>query len=593
VDFRLLGPLEVSEDDRPLELGGAKQRALLAVLLLNGGEAVSADRLIDALWRDEAPASALNSVHIYVSQLRKALGDGRLVTERRGYRLLLEPEQLDVERFERLVAQGRELRAQGDAERASETLRSALSLWRGPALADFTYEPFAQTEIARLEELRLAALEERIDADLALGRDVELVPELEALVRDHPLRERLRGQLMLALYRSGRQAQALDVYRDGRRLLSDQLGLEPSPALRELEHRILNQDPALEVPKRLRLRARSRGPLLVVAGAAAALLAAIGAVVYAETREGAPGLASVAPNSVGLIDPKTNKIVAQVPVGGRPVAIATGLGAVWVANSTDQTVLRIDPETRRVTKTTGLAIDVSDLAVGAGAVWVAGGNDSVVVRLDRAGEIHAIIDLPTLELFGANPVFAVAAHGDSAWAAAGGGLYRIDPRTDRLRKPIQIVVDSTPPVGAAATSSAVWTVVSHPPTVVKILIGLASATTTLRLGEFLSGGIAADRSGVWVVDDNPATLWRIDERTSRVAGSVRVGRGAWDVSVGEEAVWTADSEAGTVSRIDPRTQRVVTSVRVGGHPLSVAVGYDAVWVGVGATSPFTLNTPSP
>jgi YVTN family beta-propeller protein len=321
------------------------------------------------------------------------------------------------------------------------------------------------------------------------------------------------------------------------------------------------------------------------------LLAAIGTVVYSQTRTGTPGLASVAPNAVGVIDPTTNRIVAQVPIGGEPAAIATGLGAVWVVNSEDGTVLRIDPETRRVTKTTGLAVDVADIAVGAGAVWVAGGNDSVVVRLDRTGAIHATIDLPTLELFGANPVFAVTAHGRLAWAAAGGGLYRIDPLTDRLSKPIQIISDSTPPVGAAATSNAVWAVVSHPPVVVRILTGVGSATSTLQLGEFLSGGIAADRSSVWVADSG--VVWRIDQGTRRVAGSVQIDGGVWDVSVGQGAVWTADTEAGTVSRIDPNAEHVVSSVRVGGHPTSVATGYGAVWVGVARKPPFASSGQGP
>src|SRR5215212_3724340 len=200
MEFRILGPFEVSERGQPREIGAGKQRALLALLLLRAGEVVSTDHLIDALWNERPPASAVNSVHIYVSQLRKAL-DGRLETRGRGYRLALEPEQLDLGRFERMLGEGRALLAAGEPERAAEALRSALALWRGPPLSDFASEPFAQSEIGRgrLEELRLAALEERIEADLALGRHVEFVSELEALVRERPLRERLRAQLMLAL----------------------------------------------------------------------------------------------------------------------------------------------------------------------------------------------------------------------------------------------------------------------------------------------------------------------------------------------------------------------------------------------------------
>ena len=242
MEFRLLGPLEVAEHDRSLVLGGIKPRSLLALLLLHANQVLSADRLIDELWGDEPPATAAKSIQVHVSKLRKVLGDGRLTTRDPGYVLNVDPEELDLARFERLLV---EARGAGPETRA-EKLRQALTLWRGPPLADLAYQPFAQTEIARLEELRLAALEQRIEADLATGRHTELVSELEALAAEHPLRERLRYQLMLALYRSARQAEALEAYRAARRELSDQLGLEPGEELRQLEQAILRHDPALD-----------------------------------------------------------------------------------------------------------------------------------------------------------------------------------------------------------------------------------------------------------------------------------------------------------------------------------------------------------
>jgi DNA-binding SARP family transcriptional activator len=250
LDFRLLGPLEVVDEGRPLALGGAKQRALLAVLLLRRNEVVSVDRLIDELWGEEPPPTAAKVVQVYVSQLRKALArDSRVpVIETRspGYVIRVEAGHLDAERFERLLAGARRARSAGDPEGASRLLSEALALWRGQALADFAYEPFAQATIARLEELRLVALEERIEADLGAGRHPELVGELETLVAEHPLREGLRGQLMLALYRSGRQAEALEAYQQARRALVEELGIDPSPSLQELEKAILRQDPVLE-----------------------------------------------------------------------------------------------------------------------------------------------------------------------------------------------------------------------------------------------------------------------------------------------------------------------------------------------------------
>lgn len=245
MEFRVLGPLEVLDGDCVLPVRGGRRRALLALLLMHANEVVPVDRLIDELWGERAPPTAVKIVQVYVSDLRKALGGSVLVTRAPGYVLRAEAEQVDARRFERLLGQARSLLARGAAEDASQTLRAALALWRGPALVDFSFESFAQPEIARLEDLRLAALEERIEADLQLGRQTDLVPELETLAVRFPLRERLRAQLMLALYRSGRQGEALHVYQDTRRTLVEELGIEPGQALQQLERRILRQDESL------------------------------------------------------------------------------------------------------------------------------------------------------------------------------------------------------------------------------------------------------------------------------------------------------------------------------------------------------------
>ena len=246
MEFRILGPLEVARDGEPLALGAVQQRALLAVLVLHRGEVVSTDRLVDELWGERAPATAAKTVQVYVSHLRKALGAGVIVTQGRGYRLAVAPGQVDAVRFEALGGEGRRALAGGDAARARERLCSALGLWRGEPLADFAYEPFAQAEIERLREARLAALEDRIEADLALGADGELIGEIESLIAANPLAERLRGQLMLALYRAGRQADALAAYRQTSELLREELGLEPGRALQELERAILEHDASLD-----------------------------------------------------------------------------------------------------------------------------------------------------------------------------------------------------------------------------------------------------------------------------------------------------------------------------------------------------------
>jgi predicted ATPase/DNA-binding SARP family transcriptional activator len=248
IEFRILGALEAVDQDGPVALGGPQQRALLAVLLLHRDQPVSSDRLLDALWGEQPPPSAVTVVHGHVSNLRKVLGAGLLVTRGRGYVLQTQPRQIDVDCFRSLVAEGRRALGEGDAGTAAARLREALGLWRGPPLADFAYEPFAQSEIARLNEARLVALGARIDADLALGRETQLVGELEALTIDQPTRERFAGQLMLALYRCGRQADALGVYQRTRTYLSEELGLEPGPALRTLQSEILAQARSLQAP---------------------------------------------------------------------------------------------------------------------------------------------------------------------------------------------------------------------------------------------------------------------------------------------------------------------------------------------------------
>src|SRR4051812_8099864 len=295
MEFRILGPLEVLEEGRPFALGGAKQRALLAVLLLRANEVVSRGRLIDELWGGEPPDTAHTALQVHVSQLRKLLGRDTIVTQTPGYLIRVSDGELDLHRFEQLVAAAR---AEEPAQ-AARLLREGLALWRGAPLAELG-DSFAPAERARLEEQRLAGLEQRIEAELALGRHAELVPELEGLVREHRLRERLRGQLMLALYRCGRQADALDVYRSGRRLL-DELGLEPDDELQRLEKAILNHDPSLNPP--------------VVPGAGRPSLPR-------RRRASSRTQPAVPPDSVAVIDLERSRVVGHVLVGRRPVALA-------------------------------------------------------------------------------------------------------------------------------------------------------------------------------------------------------------------------------------------------------------------------------
>jgi DNA-binding SARP family transcriptional activator len=247
--FRVLGPVEVVLDGGPVALGAPKQRGLLALLLVNRRRVVTADQLIDGLWGEEPPSSALQSLQVYVHGLRRVLGSERIETAGRGYRAVVTEEELDLDRFERMLERGRAELDTGRVEDAADDLREALAVWRGPAVANVPEETRRAAEAEPLEELRLTALELRYDAELACGRHDGVVAELEALTAEHPYRERFLQQQMLALYRCGRQADALDVYREARRVLADELGLEPSPALQELELAILRQEPDLAAPE--------------------------------------------------------------------------------------------------------------------------------------------------------------------------------------------------------------------------------------------------------------------------------------------------------------------------------------------------------
>jgi predicted ATPase/DNA-binding SARP family transcriptional activator len=272
MDFRVLGPVQVVAASGAVELASGRQVALLCRLLIAGDEVVSRDRLIDALWGERPPATAANALQVLVHALRRRLGPERIAREGPGYRVCLEPGELDLERFALLAERGRSELTRGDADGAASSFREALELWRGPAYEDVRYEAFAQAEVARLEELRLVALEDRIEADLALGRHRDLVSELEALVSEHAIRERLCGQLMLALYRSDRQAAALESFQRARRAMRDELGLEPGPALQELQQAILRHDPALAVePSELRARRHLPAPETPLVGRAAEL----------------------------------------------------------------------------------------------------------------------------------------------------------------------------------------------------------------------------------------------------------------------------------------------------------------------------------
>ena len=614
MDFRILGPLEVLDKGRVLDVGGGKQRSVLALLLVHANEVVSSDRLIDELWPNEPPPTAAKIVQVHVSRLRKTLdgaGERILLTRGHGYELRVATDQLDVGRFQTLLDEGRAAIAAGEPENAAEKLRRALDLWRGPPLADFSYDSFAQEEIARLEELRLAAIEERIEADLAVGRHNAVVQELEQLVARHPLRERLRGQLMLALYRSGRQAEALEVYREGRRTLADQLGLEPSPALQQLERAILAHDQAVQSPARRTAHDRvgRKAGLLIAAGASIVLAAAISVAVIELTGNSDAGLASVAPNSVGVIDPDTNRIVGRIPVGA-PTRIAFGHSGVWVVSAEDETVTRIDPKTRTVLRTLPVGGPPVDVVVGDEAVWLLvsspkalGGGPVRVARIDP--DLNDVTPIPIGASglgFGSGPVQSLAAGDSAVWVESPFEqlrLSRIDTATARVAT---FAVGgpsfgfNTGTAGGVAGASgiavdggAVW--VANDAGILRVNAASKAVSKTIGLGVVVPTAMAVGEDAIWVVARpgfrccpaetvGTATLTRIDPVTSSVEATIPIGGYPSAVAVGEGSVWVADPRSRSVVRVDPKTNGM-KRIRVGARPQGIAVGDGLVWISVG------------
>jgi len=547
MEFRILGPLEVADDGRLLALGGTKQRALLALLLLRANEVVSRDRLIDELWGGSPPDSGKTALQVHVSQLRKALGREVILTRPPGYLIRVGDGELDLHRFEQLVAAAR---AEEPVESA-RLLREGLALWRGAPLAELG-DSFAAAERA-LEEQRLAALEQRIDADLALSRHAELIPELEGLVRGQPLRERLRGQLMLALYRSGRQADALEVYRSGRRLLDEQLGLKPADELQRLERDILNHDPSLESP----------------------------VVPAATQRRQAPSRAEAAvpPDSVALIDPQLSQVVDYVLVGRRPVALAIGHGSVWVANTDDGTVSRIDPDRREVIRTIGIGAPAIDLAVATDAVWVANGSDGTVSRIDpRADTVVETVDLRGSSELVWNTTFAVDADDESVWVAGGRHhVLRIDPATN---EPSAIIDVGHVPIALTLGEEALW-VVTTAERALRIEPHTNTATTEVPIG--FPVALTAGRQAVWVSDWR-GQIWRINPDTGAVTQTTPVGGALVGLCVTDEAVFAANNADGTVVQIDPQDGRVVRVIPISHAPTDVASWDGALWVSIQSES---------
>jgi DNA-binding SARP family transcriptional activator len=613
-EFLLLGPLEVRRGGEALALGGGKLRALLALLLLNANEVVSRDRLIEGVWGESQPSTINAVLNVYLSKLRKLLGSSdsgaALLTRPHGYLLRLDPVRLDLHRFESLMREGREALDGGRFEAAAASLAEALVLWRGPPLADLEDAPFAAAAAAHLDELRFCALQSRIDADLALGRHLELVPELEALVAEHPLRERSRAHLMVALYRTGRQSEALQVYRDARRLLAEELGIDPGPELQSLERAILVQDPALGPPSggraadepapghrpagaRLFMLARPpapvRRPLLVGAlvGIAAVGIAIAVPIIASNdggggprSREAVGGAVFATGNDVAVVQPETSKVVARVPVGSNPTLIRDGDGSVWVANQDDHTVTQIDLESKRAVRTYGVGFRPDDLAAGVGTVWAFDKEDGVLVKL-ASGYISGRFEGSDFVRFD-----RIAVDEQAVWLSGGKRLIRVDAETGRVVQRTEAPVRLN---GLAIGANAVWAVSGPESSVFRIdpLTGAIRDRIPIVTHPDASSphpiAIAADDKFVWVLSGNTATVTKIDPALPGIVATLPLGedRGWVRLTASEGAAWVSNEDDGTLTRIDAATDAMTsTTVAVHSSPQDVAVAGGLVWVSV-------------
>jgi YVTN family beta-propeller protein len=622
VSFWLLGPLVVTRSGDELVLGGRQQRAVLAQLLIEVGHTVSLARLADQLWAETVPHGAATTIQTYVSHLRDVLEPGRsrgerpsvLVTGAGGYRLDVDESRIDGAVFQRRIQQGVALLAAGENAAAADELRAALSLWRSDALSDLLDYPFVAAESTRLGELRLVGLEALADADLRRGRASDVIGLNQPLVAAHPLRERLHEQLMLALYRCGRQAEALEVHDRLVATLAGELGIDPSPAVQSLHQAILRQDARLDPPppatnptpatdptppaaaadtplptppasatqapsvarappeqvaqtgRPTRSRIRWPATVLVLLCMAALLTASRG---LSRGSLGRPGLRGLKPNSVARLV-ADGALRTAVPVGQGPSAVAVSGGAVWITNEGSDSVSRVDEHDGRVVQTVATGAQPNAVTVSAGSAWVTNAADGTVSRISTS--TNEVVD--TIHV--GNLPSAIASGGGGVWVANGGDdtVERIDPQSDTVGRPISV---GGRPSGLAVVAGTVWVTNGQDDTLSRVDAASGESESPVPVGAAPRGVTVSD-GAVWVANSTDLTVSRLDASTGRVVDTIPVGDGPHSIAVTGHRVWVGNEYDGTVSTIDSRTDRVVKRIRLDSSPRGLAATGSAVWV---------------
>lgn len=595
LEFQLLGPVRVRRAAVALDLGGSKPYGVLALLLLSANRPVPVSALIDGLWADDAPRTATKMIQVYVSRIRQQLGThgSCLRTTPGGYQLNAEDASIDLLRFEQLTARAHAV-ASSDPAAAAELLAQALRLWQGPALANVRNEPFAEAAAVRLEELRIAALEARIDADLAAGRHRGLIAELQQLVATHPTREHLGGQLMLALYRSGRQAEALAAAKDLRGRLNEELGISPGPAIAQLEMAILRQESSLElaassteraphVTKPAPTTARGAGGRrhwrrnagLAAVAAAAGISLILGTAGSAPRQPAGPaklGTVPIKPASLLVVDGTDASVVADLPLGGDPDRIAVADDSAWVSNRNLRTVTRIDLSSETVGETVGLATWPSNLAANDANLWISNGFAGTVTRLFTSsgqltsptypdGDHSGLVILATdnRDLYTGLP--------DGRLVALALANLRVAAQT-RLRDRVALLADAGSTLCAGYFRASAVDCLRTPKLSVRATMLLP--TTALA--------VTCNATNAWALAGAPASIWHLD-LTSRTAPTRHdIPPGATAIAASKTYLWILYGGRGELLRLPMDLAGPPVTLDIGRPAAAIATWRDEVIV---------------
>lgn len=584
-----------------LPLGGPKQKAVLAMLLLEANRPVSRERLVEGLWGDRAPPSANETLDSYLYRLRRLLGPERLSRQPAGYVLRVEKGELDLARFDELVSASEEL-LPADPAAARGQLREALALWRGDALADVRYEPFASGVADRLDERRLSTLERRAEADLAAGLGPELVSELEQLVRDHPGRERSVAHLMRALYRAGRATDALAAMQACRRHLAHDHGVSPGPELCELERQVLDHDPALAFPphpvpipspgpvppplsgpptpgpeqERRRPRLRSTWKVATTALVGVALVATLLSVA----RPGASLSVVSDANMLLPINGRTDVPGNQTVLPAQPGAVAAAGGSVWVASPSGGVVLQVDQAKSMVVDRIPVSGEPGDLVSGGGALWVVTTTGATVERVDPSE--GSVVGSARITEGGPVATAAIAYGGGGVWVAeaANQAVLELNPVSGA---PVGRFSLDVRPTSLAFADGLLWVAAYDSGTVEGIDPMTGQTVGTVAVGDG-PAAMAVSGPDLWVANSLDATVSVIDTATFTIVSTIPVGSGPTAIEATGNAVWVANEYSGSVSRISPRHLEVVATVYVGNSPEGLAWARGQLWVGAAAAA---------